>query len=430
LGNPGAVYAAGYSAAIRLTSLTPLGVVLAFVLVAKPIRIISNRAECFTMPDILSARWNGNRIIRLLSCIILLIGSTTYLISQWSAMGTVMQMVLGISYQSGVLIGALIISAYVVAGGMLASMWTNFIQMLIMFFVSILLVIKSVGAVGGFVEMNLAAAAIDPGYVAPWNGTNTMLYTLSYSVLVVLLAYGGQPGFNTKFLMIKNPKQLRWSPLISVCAMIVGTAIYVVGLVGIIMVDQGVIPAPESADSILLSVVENIFSPAITMLIMVAIMAAVMSTAETHLFTSGTTVIQDFLIGYLHKDIKEKRCLLYIRIMIAAVAVFTVILSLNPPSMISSIGAQAFGALCAGYGPVLYLGLRWKRINSKGAIAGMVTGLLLGGVLPVIDPGNGLLGEWTPAGVGVVLSTAVTILVSLATPPEAAPIFDEPNAQE
>ena len=132
LGNPGAVYDAGYAAAVRLTSLTPAGVVLAFALVAKPIRIISNRTECFTLPDILAARWNDNPAIRLLSCVIILIGSATYLVSQWSAMGTVMQMVLGISYEWGVVVGAIIITAYVVAGGMLASMWTNFVQMIIM----------------------------------------------------------------------------------------------------------------------------------------------------------------------------------------------------------------------------------------------------------------------------------------------------------
>lgn len=424
LGNPGAVYAAGYSAHVRISSLTPLGVVLAFMLVAKPIRIISDKAECYTMPDILAARWNNSTAIRFLSCIIILIGSATYLVSQWSSMGTVMQMVLGISYKQGVIIGAVIISAYVVAGGMLASMWTNFIQMLIMFVMAIVLVVKSVGAVGGFTEMNYAVAAIDPTFVQPFTASHTAINSLSYCFLVVFLAYAGQPGFNTKFLMIRDQKQLKWSPLVSVLALIVGTSMYLVGIAGKIMVSEGTIAAPVSNDGILLSVIQGIFSPALSALIMVAIMAAVMSTAETHLFACGTSLVQDLMVRGAHKNIPEAKCLRYIRIVIAATTVLTVILALNTPDMIAAIGTQAFGALCAGFGPVVCLGLRWKRVNSKAAIAGMTAGLIFGGVLPLLDPSNTLLGQWTPAGVGVVLSTVVTIAVSLLTKPEHSAIFE------
>ena len=424
LGNPGAVYDAGYSAAVKITSLTPAGVVLAFVFIAKPIRIISNHTECFTMPDILAARWNNNSTIRLLSCIIILIGSATYLVSQWSAMGTVMQMVLGISYEWGVVVGAVIITAYVVAGGMLASMWTNFVQMIIMFLVAILIMVKCVGAVGGFEQMNLTVSAIDQSYVSPFNESYGIINSLSYSILVVFLAYGGQPGLNTKFLMIKDHRQLRWSPLISVIAMIVGTSMYVVGLVGVIMVERGEIAAPATPDGILLSVTSAVFSPTVNALIMVAVMAAVMSTAETHLFTSATSIVQDFAIKYLNRPISSKKCFGFMRICIVCVMIITVALAIKPPDLISVIGAQAFGALCAGFGPVLCLGLRWKRINSKGAIAGMTIGLIFGGILPVVDPHNAMLGEWTPAGLGVILSASATIAVSLITKKDCADIFN------
>ena len=434
LGNPGAVYDAGYAAAVRLTSLTPAGVVLAFALVAKPIRIISNRTECFTLPDILAARWNDNPAIRLLSCVIILIGSATYLVSQWSAMGTVMQMVLGISYEWGVVVGAIIITAYVVAGGMLASMWTNFVQMIIMFLVAILVVVKCVGAVGGFEQMNIAVSAINQSFVQPFHEKYDIISSLSYSLLVVFLAYSGQPGFSTKFLMIKDHRQLRWSPLISVIAMIVGTSMYVVGLVGVIMVENGQISAPATADGILLSVTSAVFSPSVNALIMVAVMAAVMSTAATHLFTSATSVVQDLAVRYLRKPMSDKKCIHLMRICIACVMIVSVILAVRPPDLISAIGAQAFGVLCAGFGPVLCLGLRWRRINSKGAIAGMTAGLIFGGILPVVDPANVLLGEWTPAGIGVILSTVITIAVSVLTRAEDAAVFSStignPNSDD
>ena len=111
----------------------------------------------------------------------------------------------------------------------------------------------------------------------------------------------------------------------------------------------------------------------------------------------------------------------------AVVTICTVIMALNPTNMVAVIGAQAFGCFCAGFGPVLYLGIRWKRINSTGAVAGMITGLIFGGILPIIGPGifdGTFLDGWNQAGIGVVISTLVTVVVSFATKPEYSDVFE------
>ena len=429
IGNPGASYTAGYSSIVRLFSMGPIGLVLSYIFLAKPVRIISERKQCFTLPDILSARWNGNRLVRVLSMVIVLIGCFTYLVSQWSAMGTVLEPLLGISYRTAVIVGAVIICAYVVAGGMLASMWTNFIQMVIMFVVAIVLLIKAVGNVGGFTAMNLAAAAVDPNYVQPFwaQMSHSAAAVLSYGILIVGLSYGGQPSVNTKFMMISDTGKFRWSPLISCVALIVGTTTSFVGIVGVVMVNQGMIVPPERADTILMSVIAEMFSPGLAALVMIAVMAAVMSTAETYLFSSASTITHDFAVKYLNIRLGDKRCLLITRIMMAVVTICTVIMALNPTNMVAVIGAQAFGCFCAGFGPVLYLGIRWKRINSTGAVAGMITGLIFGGILPIIGPGifdGTFLDGWNQAGIGVVISTLVTVVVSFATKPEYSDVFE------
>lgn len=422
LGNPGYTYSVGYSGAMKYIVFNAIGMVLSCLVLAKPVRVISSRAKCYTLPDILAARWGDNRTIRLLSSLIILIGCLTYLVSQWSAMGTALQPVLGCSYRTGVLIGAVIITAYVVAGGMLASMWTNFVQMIIMFFVAIVLVSKSVGAVGGFVEMNTALAALNPNYVQPWYEEAGFGITsvLSFSMLVVMFCYGGQPSVNTKFMMIKDTKQLRWMPLISSVALIVGCATVYAGLAGIILVDNGTIAAPERPDLIIMSVISGIFSPTVSALILVAVMAAVMSTAESYLFSSASTLVHDLMVNVFKLNKTDKEILKLSRIFMALIAVLTVALSLEPPAMISAVGGQAFGAFCAGFGPVLYLGLRWKRVSSKAAIAGMATGLAVGGILPLIDSVFKLnvMPNWTIGGVGVILSFTVTFIVSLLSKKE------------
>lgn len=428
LGNPGTAYTVGYSGVIKFFAISPLGLILSYFILAKPIRLISSRIETYTLPDILAARWNKNRTIRLLSSLIILIGSMTYLVSQWSSMGTVMQAVLGVDYTTGVLVGALIISAYVVAGGMLASMWTNFIQMAIMFVMSGVLLFKTFGAAGGFTEVNLTVAAMSPGLVQPWwqDAAFSMMGVLSYGVLVVGLAYGGQPAVNTKFMMIRDKSQLRWSPLISVIALIVGTTTIFVGIAGIAMVQKSLIVAPEKNDLILTTVIQAVFSPTLGALIMVAVMAAVMSTAETYLFNSASSVVRDLAVQYFGRTLQEKRMLYLTRVAMVVVSVVTVALSLKPPAMISAVGAQAFGTFCAGFGPVLYLGLRWKRVTSKAAVMGMATGLLVGGILPLVDTalfaGN-LFPKCSFAGIAVILSFIVTVITTLVTAPEDSDIF-------
>ena len=429
LGNPGMAYTEGYSAVITFTSFSPLGLVISYFMIAKPVRIISEKFNCYTLSDILAARWNDNKTIRVLGGIIILIGSATYLVSQWIAMGTAIQATLGTGYKLSVIIGAIIISSYIIAGGMLASMWTNFIQMIVMFFVAIGLIVAGLVAVGGFTSMNEQIAMIDPGMISPWqtnDGGLTMSFVLSYTIFMLVMSYGGQPAVNTKFMMIKDKKLLKWSPFICTIALIVGTFTVYIGMQGRILVEKGMISAPERQDTILLDVLSSILPTELAGIVMVAILAAVMSTAETHLFNSATSVIQDLAVKCFGLKIEEKKKLLLIRCTMAALAVITVIISLSPPKLISLIGTQAFGTFCAGFGPTLYLGLRWKRMSAKAAIFGMVIGLAVGGVFPIINSvffGERLLSDWAIGGLAVLLSFVVTIATALLTNAEESKVF-------
>lgn len=430
LGNPGIAYSEGYSAVITYTAFSPLGLVLSYFMIAKPVRIISEKFDCYTLADVLAARWNDNRAIRFLSGIIILIGSATYLVSQWVSMGTAVQVTLGIGYRESVIIGAVIITAYIIAGGMLASMWTNFIQMIIMFFVAAVLVAAGFGAVGGFADMNRQIGALEPQMLNTWHtgdGGLNMCFVLSYTVLMLVMAYGGQPAVNTKYMMIKDKKLLKWSPFISVIALIIGTFTVYIGMQGRIMVENGLIPAPERQDTILLDVVFHIIPSGMTDFFLIAILAAVMSTAETHLFNSASSIIRDLVIKTFHIEMKERKVLMLTRTAMGVIAVITVLLSLSPPPLISLIGTQAFGTFCAGFAPVLYLGLRWKRMSSKAAVAGMSVGLIAGGIFPIANQlffEGKLLSGWAIGGLAVAASYLVSVIVTFTAKAEKSKVFE------
>lgn len=429
LGNPGYTFTYGYSAHIRMNGISCLGLVLCYFAIAKPVRIISEKHGCLSLPDILSTRFNNNKAIHILTCAIILIGCFTYLVSQWTSMGTVMEYILGIDYKWGLVIGAVIITAYVMFGGMLASMWTNFFQMILMFVFAIVLLFMCCKACGGFTNMNEMAAAIDPGMVTPtWNekGMNFM-YIFSYQFLLVALGYGGQPGINTKFMMVSSRKELKWSPLISIAALVIGCTPAFAGIAGADLVAAGIIDAPAKNDQILLSMIDHLFAPGIGACILVAVMAAVMSTAETYLFQAATTMTQDMAVKVFGIKWDDKKTLRISRIVMICATIVTVLLALNPPELIANIGTQAFGTFCGGFGAVMYLSMRWRRVNTKAAIAGLVVGLCMGGIFPLINTvffNNTLLPSINPAGLGVVMSAVVIIVVTLCTKREQSIAFD------
>jgi sodium/proline symporter len=420
LGGPGGSYSAGYAYYVQILSVAYIGVVICYYLLAKPIRIVSERTGCYTLPDLLAARFHESRGVRALSALIILIGCMCYLVTQWASMGVMVGSALGLSYVPAVLIGAVVISAYVIAGGMLASMWTNFVQMVIMFVVAVYVIWDSVNRVGGFTEMNVALAAVNPEFVEPWwkEGQWVITYVLSYSLFITGIAYGGQPAANTKFIMIRDTKALRWSALITVVAYIVGTFVFVVGLAGRVMVENGTLPAPGSPDQILPLMINHLYSPLAGALIIVAVLAAVMSTAETYLFTSAAGLVRDLWVRSLGFKMSEQKQLFWIRVIMTLVTVSTVIIALKPPALIAVLGAQAFATFCSGFGPVMYLAFRWKKVTSTAAIWGMSTGLAIGGLLPILNSaffGGNLMRGWTIGGLASVAAWVVVIVVTLVT---------------
>ncbi len=424
LGNPGLSYQYGYAGYVRNNGLAAIGLVIGYFMLAKPVRIISEKHNCYTLPDILALRFNNNKFVRTLTSFIILLACFTYLVSQWTSMGTVMQYVLGCDYKLAVIAGAIIISAYVIAGGMLASMWTNFAQMIIMFVCAIILLAVTFKACGGFTEMNLAAAAINPDMVAPYfkEGSFNATYIFSYAICATLFAYGGQPSVNTKFMMISSKKDLKWSCLIATVALVVGVSTFLAGIGGYVLIDQGKMPAlTGSADTILPMMIQHLFGDFVGAAIMVAVMAAVMSTAETYLFQSATTVTRDLMVQVFGVKWDDKTTLKWSRVAMVIVAVITVFVALNPIDLIGMIGAQAFGCFCAGFGAITYLSIRWKRVNTKAAIGGLLVGLIFGGIIPFFESfalGHTIIPDWTTAGIGVIASFVVTIVITLCTPRE------------
>lgn len=430
MGYSGTGYGTGYAGYVMLVSLAFPGLILGYWIIAKPMRLMAEKFEVYTLPDFLCLRYNNNKAVRGLSAFAIVLGCLAYMISQFAAIGAVLSPTLNLSYSTSVLIACIIMGAYTVSGGMKASIWTNLFQMSCILVIGIGLNILVMPQVGGLTGLHASLAKIDPNYLLPWHasGKFSMSLILQYGVVVGLLAYAGVPHVSTKFLTTKNVNVLKWAPLISVLLYFGGVISQWPGMAGKVLVSQGVIAAPKAADQILPHLIVNLFnSPILSGIFIAAVAAAVMSTAESFLILSSAAVVRDFGKNTLGIKMDEATELKWIRIGSFFVLVLGFFLSLKPPSFILLVVAVAWGAFSAMFGPALYLGIRWKRVTPQGAVAGILTGILVGGILGILNltvfKASPVLPMWNIGALGVILGTIALVVVSLLTKPVESPIF-------
>ncbi len=170
--------------------------------------------------------------------------------------------------------------------------------------------------------------------------------------------------------------------------------------------------------------------PFVVALVAAGGLAAALSTASGLLLVISSAVAHDIYGQILRPQAKEHERLTVARLAIAAAVVVAAYFGIRPPGFVAEVVAFAFGLAAASFFPILVLGIFWRRTTSQGAIAGMICGLLFTATFIVLNRSVQIFGTETPlAGpflgitaqgigtLGMVLNFAVTIAVSLLTPP-------------
>jgi len=158
-------------------------------------------------------------------------------------------------------------------------------------------------------------------------------------------------------------------------------------------------------------------------------LAAIMSTADSQLLVSASSVAEDIYQGVLGKKSDDKKTMLVSRITVVVIAVLAYLIALNPNSSIMGLVSNAWAGLGAAFGPIVVMALFWKRTNLKGAIAGVASGALaviLWDYIPLV--GGQTLGTVTglySLVVGFALSLICIVVVSLCTEEPTAEMLQE-----
>ncbi|EAW34086.1 sodium/proline symporter [Lyngbya sp. PCC 8106] len=374
----GFTYQAGISSAWLLLGWL-LGDYLAWFIVHKPLREVSEENDSETIGSFLNNNPKGNQSIAVVSAVITILFLGAYAAAQLIAGGKALYAVFGWDYSLGIIVGAIIVVLYCFSGGIRASIWTDAVQSVVMMFSMIMLLVISIAACGGMGELWSKLEQIDPtliSLVPPNLQFGFGLFLLSW--LCAGFGVVGQPHIMVRAMALDSPKNMALTRNIyAVLYLIFSTATIGVALAARILIPDLItngdpeLALPQMAIQLLPAVWVGV--------ILAGLFSAVVSTADSQILSCSAALSQDIFPQIAHSYKFAKLATLVVTFIILTIA-------LGSDKNMFALGVFAWSALAAGLGPLLVL-RAWKRpVNSGVGVAMMITGITVAAVW------NGVLG--------------------------------------
>ena len=440
MGFPGSILAFGMGQAWIGIGLA-LGTALNWILVAKRLRKFSKAAgDSITFPQYLSNRFaTSNPALKIICAIVFLISFTIYVASAFSAGATVFtQLFPNLDTTVAMIIFAVIILIYTFLGGFKAVCWTDFFQGLLM-----LVALLAVPIVAANV-MNLDSNALTEVYsYAEGAGVTecafgTNMLNASWQEIVTGLSWGlgyfGMPHIIVRFMSIEKPSMVKKSATVAIIWVIITLAAAVaIAYIG----RMALFTHPETGEEInigkylieqivqgknvgggqklvFITLARALFPPFLAGILLAAIIAASMSTADSQLLVASSSFTSDIYKPIIKKNKASEKEILWVgRIVVVIIAIIAYFIASNGGSgaqAIMNMVENAWGLFGAAFGPAVLLSLFWRRFTYLGAVAGIVVGAVVDIVwLLCLTSSTGVY-EILP---GFVASAIVSIVVSL-----------------
>ena len=345
-----------------------LGSLLAWVVLGRRTRIMTQHLDSATMPEFFQKRF-GSKSLKIAASLVTFIFLIPYTASLYNGLSRLFNMAFNIDYSICVIVMAVLTGIYVIAGGYMATAINDFIQGIIMLFgicAVVVAVLKSQGgfmaALDGLARVSDPAVSSTPGVFASFFGPDPV--NLLGVVLLTSLGTWGLPQMVQKFYAIKSEKAVKTGTVISTLfAVVVAGGCYFLGGFGRLFSDKIDIAA-NGYDSVIPTMLSGLPDILIA-IVVILVLSASMSTLSSLVLTSSSTLTLDMLKGTVIKEMDEKRQLFIMRCLIVVFIVISVILAIvqykSSVTFIAQLMGVSWGALAGAFlAPFLY-GLYWKR---------------------------------------------------------------------
>lgn len=356
------------------------GYLFNWFVIAEKLRISTANTNAVTIPQYIVQRFGkDSAFLKLLPSIIIILAMLGYVAAQMNAAGKAFDAVFHLPYWLGVLIGAFIILTYTLYGGFRAVCWTDIIQAGFMFVALIVMPFVILSSIGGYESFLEKVNSIDTNLLSITSGkSSAALLGFVIGSLGIGLGYPGQPHVLSRFMAVKNKATINRAGLIAIIWMVlvyVGAIFF--GMFARVYFGSTLVDAEQA----LPMAVNALLPPIIGGFVIAAIVSAICSTADSQLIVVSTIISRDILPffkkikNYIESDFNKT--VLMDKIVLVILAVLSVLFALSENRVIFSFVLYAWSVLGAAFGPLIILGLLWKKTNRSGAIAGMLTGTIV-----------------------------------------------------
>ena len=345
-----------------------LGSLLAWAVLGRRTRIMTQHLDSATMPEFFGKRF-GSQSLKIAASVIIFIFLIPYTASLYNGLSRLFAMAFHIDYSVCVIVMAALTGVYVIAGGYMATAINDFIQGIIML-VGICAVIAAVlnsqggfmAALEGLAQVSDPAVSDAPGVFASFFGPDPL--NLLGVVLLTSLGTWGLPQMVQKFYAIRSEKAIDTGTVISTLfALVVAGGCYFLGGFGRLFGGQ-VDVASQGYDAIIPTMLSGL--PDLLMaVVVILVLSASMSTLSSLVLTSSSTLTLDLLRDHLCKGMSQKRQLLVMRVLVVVFIAISVVLAIvqytSNVTFIAQLMGVSWGALAGSFlAPFLY-GLYWKK---------------------------------------------------------------------
>ncbi len=410
IGLPGYAYAAGFEAGWIALGLC-VGVALSWVLVAKRLRVYSYLLDdALTLPTYFQRRFADSAPwLRSVAALFVLLFFLFYVSSALIGGAKLFSAVFELPYNWAVIVGALAVISYTLFGGFLAVSWTDVLQGLL---ITLALVVVPVMV---YLKLDDALSVLqvrNPELLTVFrNAEGQPLGGLAIvSLLGWGLAYFGQPHILARFKAVRHPSDMPTATAIAISwSVLVYSGAVLVGVLGVAYLSQ---PLADT-ETVFMVLVETLFHPLVAGVLLAAILAAIMSTADSQLLVSSSALAEDLCRLWMKSDPGPDQVVALGRWAVVGLATMAALIALDQDSKVLEVVAYAWAGLGAAFGPALLISLYWRRMNRQGAMAGILVGGLTVITWKNLEGGLFDLYELVP---GFVLSFLAVLVVSRMTP--------------
>ena len=352
---------------------TIIGSLMAWVILGRRTRIMTQHLDSATMPQFFEARF-GSPALKIAASVITFIFLIPYTASLYNGLSRLFGMAFDIDYTVCVIVMAVLTGIYVIAGGYMATAINDFVQGIIMLFgisAVILAVLNSKGgflaAIDGLARVSDETVSTTPGVFASFFGPDPV--NLLGVVILTSLGTWGLPQMVQKFYAIRSEKSIATGTVVSTFfSLIIAGGCYFLGGFGRLFSDQIDIKA-NGFDSVIPTMLSGLPDILIAVVV-ILVLSASMSTLSSLVLTSSSTMTLDLLKGRFIQEMDEKKQVFVMRCLIVVFVVISVVLAIiqykSSVTFIAQLMGVSWGALAGAFlAPFLY-GLYWKGASRAG----------------------------------------------------------------